>query len=179
MKRCPNDTLLYKRFRNLSLGSQQSWTFFFPQREHWLLESIETVLTSLMKPLSWMGKYAEWAHCLPKLIHWTARDNPSREVQQRPTFYFNSLFVTRSLSPCAGDEIGMLEDMAVGISDLRKVAFKITEATSNDVLPVLTGRRWVVPMSRAQTFSLTQSFLDKFPWIIQVGDFCFVWFDLV
>ncbi|XP_052023286.1 inositol polyphosphate 4-phosphatase type II isoform X1 [Apodemus sylvaticus] len=39
------------------------------------------------------------------------------------------------------DEIGMLEDMAVGISDLKKVAFKITEATSNDVLPVLTGRR--------------------------------------
>ncbi|XP_051025123.1 inositol polyphosphate 4-phosphatase type II isoform X3 [Acomys russatus] len=39
------------------------------------------------------------------------------------------------------DEIGMLEDMAVGISDLRKVAFKITEAKSNDVLPVLTGRR--------------------------------------
>ncbi|XP_040823227.1 inositol polyphosphate 4-phosphatase type II isoform X3 [Ochotona curzoniae] len=39
------------------------------------------------------------------------------------------------------DEIGMLEDMAVGISDLKKVAFKITEAKSNDVLPVITGRR--------------------------------------
>ncbi|XP_047654853.1 inositol polyphosphate 4-phosphatase type II isoform X3 [Phacochoerus africanus] len=40
------------------------------------------------------------------------------------------------------DEIGMLEDMAVGISDLKKVAFKIIEAKSNDVLPVITGRRF-------------------------------------
>ncbi|XP_036981937.2 inositol polyphosphate 4-phosphatase type II isoform X2 [Artibeus jamaicensis] len=39
------------------------------------------------------------------------------------------------------DEIGMLEDMAVGIADLKKVAFKIIEAKSNDVLPVITGRR--------------------------------------
>ncbi|XP_074234188.1 inositol polyphosphate 4-phosphatase type II isoform X5 [Camelus bactrianus] len=39
------------------------------------------------------------------------------------------------------DEIGMLEDMAVGISDLKKVAFKIIEAKSNDVLPAITGRR--------------------------------------
>ncbi|KAM6148151.1 inositol polyphosphate 4-phosphatase type II isoform 8-T8 [Erethizon dorsatum] len=39
------------------------------------------------------------------------------------------------------DEIGMLEDMAVGISDLKKVTFKIIEAKSNDVLPVITGRR--------------------------------------
>uniref|UniRef100_H0X432 Inositol polyphosphate-4-phosphatase type II B n=2 Tax=Otolemur garnettii TaxID=30611 RepID=H0X432_OTOGA len=39
------------------------------------------------------------------------------------------------------DEIGMLEDMAVGISDLKKVAFKIIEAKSNDILPIITGRR--------------------------------------
>ncbi|KAF6306408.1 inositol polyphosphate-4-phosphatase type II B [Rhinolophus ferrumequinum] len=39
------------------------------------------------------------------------------------------------------DEIGMLEDMAVGVSDLKNVAFKIIEAKSNDVLPVITGRR--------------------------------------
>ncbi|XP_048189585.1 inositol polyphosphate 4-phosphatase type II isoform X2 [Perognathus longimembris pacificus] len=39
------------------------------------------------------------------------------------------------------DEIGMLEDMAVGVSDLRKVAFKIVEGHSTDVLPVITGRR--------------------------------------
>uniref|UniRef100_A0A670YS31 phosphatidylinositol-3,4-bisphosphate 4-phosphatase n=1 Tax=Pseudonaja textilis TaxID=8673 RepID=A0A670YS31_PSETE len=39
------------------------------------------------------------------------------------------------------DEIGMLEDMAVGISDLQKVMFKITETKSDDLMPVITGRR--------------------------------------
>ncbi|XP_043829066.1 inositol polyphosphate 4-phosphatase type II isoform X2 [Dromiciops gliroides] len=39
------------------------------------------------------------------------------------------------------EEIGMLEDMAIGISDLKKVAFKIIEGKSNDFLPVITGRR--------------------------------------
>uniref|UniRef100_A0A8B9PVQ9 phosphatidylinositol-3,4-bisphosphate 4-phosphatase n=1 Tax=Apteryx owenii TaxID=8824 RepID=A0A8B9PVQ9_APTOW len=39
------------------------------------------------------------------------------------------------------EEAGMLEDMAVGISDLQKVMFKIIEAKSDDFLPVITGRR--------------------------------------
>ncbi|XP_075786012.1 inositol polyphosphate 4-phosphatase type II isoform X2 [Pelodiscus sinensis] len=39
------------------------------------------------------------------------------------------------------EEIGMLEDMSVGISDLQKVMFKITEAKSDDYLPLITGRR--------------------------------------
>ncbi|KAG8453931.1 hypothetical protein GDO86_000527 [Hymenochirus boettgeri] len=39
------------------------------------------------------------------------------------------------------EEVGMLEDMIVGISDLRHVAFKITEAKCEDFLPVVSGRR--------------------------------------
>ncbi|NXA33789.1 INP4B phosphatase, partial [Eudromia elegans] len=39
------------------------------------------------------------------------------------------------------EEAGMLEDMAVGISDLHKVMFKIIEAKSEDFLPIITGRR--------------------------------------
>ncbi|KAM5192914.1 inositol polyphosphate 4-phosphatase type II-like isoform 4-T4 [Mantella aurantiaca] len=39
------------------------------------------------------------------------------------------------------EEIGMLEDMAVSISDLRHIVFKITEAKSDDFMPVVTGRR--------------------------------------
>ncbi|CAI9556495.1 unnamed protein product, partial [Staurois parvus] len=39
------------------------------------------------------------------------------------------------------EEIGMLEDMAVSISDLRHTVFKITEAKSDDFLPIVTGRR--------------------------------------
>lgn len=40
-----------------------------------------------------------------------------------------------------GEEVGMLEDMVVGISDLQKVMFKIIETKSDDLLPVVTGRR--------------------------------------
>lgn len=68
------------------------------------------------------------------------------------TFCANSTFVTQYLFSHLGDEIGMLEDMAVGISDLKKVAFKIIEAKTNDVLPVITGRRYVVPISLRLSF---------------------------
>uniref|UniRef100_A0A8C6TXH4 Inositol polyphosphate-4-phosphatase type II B n=1 Tax=Neogobius melanostomus TaxID=47308 RepID=A0A8C6TXH4_9GOBI len=51
---------------------------------------------------------------------------------------FESLLSTYS------EEIGMLEDMEVGIADLRKVVFKITEAKSeelDDLQPSVCGRR--------------------------------------
>lgn len=45
----------------------------------------------------------------------------------------------------SGDELGMLEDMEVGVADLSEVSFTITEAKteeSEDLLPTLTGTWW-------------------------------------
>ena len=45
---------------------------------------------------------------------------------------------------CEGEEIGMLEDMEIGISDLHRVSFKITEAKTDDLSdrqPSICGRR--------------------------------------
>ncbi len=50
-----------------------------------------------------------------------------------------------------GEEIGMLEDMEVGITDLQRVAFQITEAKTDDLSdlqPLVCGRRWdIIPFS--------------------------------
>ncbi len=58
----------------------------------------------------------------------------------------------------SGDEVGMLEDMEVGVADLSNVAFTVTEAKTeepDDLLPTLQGTWW-------ETHTRTQAHIHTF-----------------
>ncbi|XP_056135748.1 type II inositol 3,4-bisphosphate 4-phosphatase [Lampris incognitus] len=88
---------------------------------------------------------------------------------------FESLLSTYS------EEIGMLEDMEVGISDLHRVTFKITEAKTDDLSdlqPLVCGRRdhytVEVPLPRLAFHTLPEEIregkpLQVFPVLFNVG----------
>ena len=47
-----------------------------------------------------------------------------------------------SLLSCQGDEIGMVEDFAVGVADLSHVTLKLKKVPSkDDIMPIVEGNR--------------------------------------
>ena len=52
------------------------------------------------------------------------------------------LLYFESLLSCHGDELGMIEDMSIGVQDLSHVVFKVTQGSgADDILPQVRGNR--------------------------------------
>jgi inositol polyphosphate-4-phosphatase len=70
------------------------------------------------------------------------RSSVQDEFYLRQLFQIGVLMEFESLLSCHGDELGMLEDMTVGVSDLATVSFKVVKASNaDDVMPVIKGNR--------------------------------------
>ena len=81
--------------------------------------------------------------CATTAVMTKLRRSMTDEVFLRQLFQIGVLLEFESLVSCYGDEMGMLEDMEVGVTDLSHVVFKVTQASKpDDVMPVVTGSRW-------------------------------------
>ncbi|XP_071847504.1 inositol polyphosphate-4-phosphatase type I A-like isoform X4 [Apostichopus japonicus] len=69
------------------------------------------------------------------------RRNISNSQFLKQIYDIGLLLHAESLLSTYGDEMGMLEDMAVGINDLEKVSFQIIRGSESDHKPILSGTR--------------------------------------
>ncbi|KAK2184836.1 hypothetical protein NP493_251g03006 [Ridgeia piscesae] len=86
--------------------------------------------------------FAQALTCATTAVMTKLRRSMTDEVFLRQLFQIGVLLEFESLVSCYGDEMGMLEDMEVGVTDLSHVVFKVTQASKpDDVMPVVTGSR--------------------------------------
>ena len=77
------------------------------------------------------------------------RSSVQDEAFLRQLSHIGVLMEFESLLSCHGDELGMLEDMSVGVSDLGTVSFKVIKASNaDDVMPVVKGNRLAFGIGR-------------------------------
>ncbi|PIK35023.1 putative type I inositol 3,4-bisphosphate 4-phosphatase, partial [Apostichopus japonicus] len=69
------------------------------------------------------------------------RRNISNSQFLKQIYDIGLLLHAESLLSTYGDEMGMLEDMAIGINDLEKVSFQIIRGSESDHKPILSGTR--------------------------------------
>lgn len=112
------------------LFAASCWSFL----EVWRIQS-SCSSSSLWE--SWPSSRACWAPMVRLVWEWA-----SVSSSQTAFLLLFGLIDSRCVS---GEEVGMLEDMEVGVADLRSLAFSVTEAKSEqpeDLQPTLRGTWW-------------------------------------
>ncbi len=70
------------------------------------------------------------------------RSSMTDEAFLRQIFQIGILMEFEGLLSCHGDEMGMMEDMSVGVYDLSHVVFKVEQGGSmDDIMPLIKGNR--------------------------------------